>query len=84
MAKTQHGKQKRRGYPALSMAAPEKYRLVITYPGQARSRYFNTSDLARARGVARQNATSGAHVDFQTHQGWGRFTTTHTYAPEPR
>ncbi|KAF0646578.1 MULTISPECIES: hypothetical protein [Streptomyces] len=67
----------------ISYAAPEKYRLIITYPGQQRPRRFSTSDLARARAVARRNTANGAHVDFQIHRGWGTYETTHTYTPEP-
>jgi hypothetical protein len=81
MAKNRHAKHSRRGHQQTSIAAPEKYRLVITHPGQTRARHFSTSDLARARAVVRRNTASGAHVDFQTHEGWGRYTTVHTYEP---
>lgn len=66
----------------LSVFNPEQYRLVITYPGQNRTRHFHTSDLAQARHVARRNARDGAHVAFQTHEKWGVYTTTRTYEPE--
>ncbi|MFJ2279165.1 hypothetical protein ACIOEZ_34015 [Streptomyces sp. NPDC087866] len=84
MAKTRHAKYKRDGHRAVSLSTPEKYRLLIVYPGQDRTRHFTTSDLARARSTARRNAASGAHVTLQHHEGWGRYTTTNTYAPEPR
>lgn len=66
----------------LSVSNPEQYRLVITYPSHDRTRHFHTSDLARARHIARRNAREGAHVAFQTHQDWGVYTTTRTYEPE--
>ncbi|GGZ83963.1 hypothetical protein [Streptomyces rubiginosohelvolus] len=84
MAKTRHAKHRRPGHPKTSLSAPEKYRLLITYPGQTRTRQFTTSDLAQARAITRRNTRAGAHVTFQHHEGWGRYTTTNTYAPEPR
>jgi hypothetical protein len=78
---SQHGLGARRHQ--ISYATPEKYRLIITYPGQQRSRHFCTSDLARARAVARRNTANGAHVDFQINRGWGAYETTHTYTPQP-
>jgi len=65
-----------------SISNPERYRLVITFPEQTRTRHFHTSDLARARHVARRNAAEGAHVAFQTQREWGLYTTTRTYEPE--
>jgi len=76
-------KAKRRTGHHLNIATPEKYRLVITYPGDTRTRQFSTSDLARARSIARRNAALGAHVDFQHNQGWGRYRTVNTYSPTP-
>lgn len=81
MAKTRHSKHKRTGHAKVSLSAPEKYRLVITYPGDPTTRHFTTSDLAQARTIARRNVATGARVDFQHHQGWGRYTTTRTYQP---
>lgn len=64
------------------LSTPDKYRLVITWPGQDRPRHFVTSDLARAKAIARRNAEAGAHVAFQEHHGWGRHTTTRIYTPK--
>lgn len=65
-----------------SLSTPEKYRLVITWPGQTQPRRFSTSDLARAKSIARRNAAAGAHVEMQRHEGWGRHTTIRTYTPK--
>lgn len=64
---------------ARSTSNPERYRLVITYPNQHRTRHFHTSDLAQARRIARRNSEEGAHVAFQIQRDWGLYTTTHTY-----
>lgn len=73
------GKRKGHGPRSISISTPDKYRLLITWPGQNRPRRFSTSDRAQARRVARRNANAGAHVDFQVHQNWDVYTTTHTY-----
>lgn len=73
------GKRKGHGPRSISISTPDKYRLLITWPGQPRPRRFSTSDRAQARRVARRNAHAGAHVDFQVHQNWDVYTTTHTY-----
>jgi hypothetical protein len=72
-ARNGHGPRK------LSIAAPDKYRVIITWPGQRRPYQFSTSDRARARRIARHHAQGGAQVDFQVHENWGVYTTTHTY-----
>lgn len=64
-----------------ALSTPDRYRLVITWPRQ-RPRTFATSDLARAKSVARRNAAQGAYVEMQRHDGWGRHTTIRTYTPE--
>ncbi|MER5277734.1 hypothetical protein ABT025_18520 [Streptomyces sp. NPDC002809] len=81
MANTRHSKHKRTGHAKTSLSTPEKYRLLIVFPGQTRTRHFTTSDLPRARAVARRNAQLGATVTLQDHEGWGRYTTTTTYTP---
>lgn len=65
-----------------SIATPDKYRILSTWPGRPHPTQFSTSDRARARRIARHHAAAGAHVDFQTHQNWGVYITTHTYTPE--
>jgi len=76
------GKRNGRGPRTRSISNPDKYRLIIHWPDRADPIPFSTSDRARARRIARQHATRGAHVDFQLHDNWGVYTTTHTYTPE--
>lgn len=64
-----------------ALSTPDRWRLVITWPGQA-PRKFATSDLARAKSIARRNASQGAAVALQRHEGWGRHTTLRTYTPK--
>jgi len=75
-------KHKGHGPRPHSISTPHKYRLLIHQPGRDTPLHFTTSDKARARHVARHHASGGAHVDFQTHQNWDVYTTTHTYTPE--
>jgi hypothetical protein len=75
------GKRNGHGPRPYSISKPDKYRLVIRWPGR-QPLHFSTSDRARARRIARHHASGGAHVDFQTHQNWDVYTTTHTYTPE--
>lgn len=66
----------------VSIPAPAKYRVVINWPGNGRPYDFSTSDKARARSIARRNAANGARVDFQVHDDWGVYHTTHTYGAD--
>ncbi len=57
-----------------------RFRLLITFPGQDRARRLSTSDLRTARRIARHSARSGdAFVTLQTARR-GRFTTARTYS----
>lgn len=65
----------------VSVRKPHKYRLVMTWPNNPRPYRYSTNDKARARRLARQKAKAGAHVDFQVHDDWNVYNTTHTYTP---
>jgi hypothetical protein len=76
------GKRNGHGPRPLSISAPDKYRLIIRWPGRPNPIQFNTSDRKRARRIARHHATGGARVDFQIHDNWGIYNTTHTYGAD--
>ena len=62
----------------------DRFRLLITFPGQDRPRRLSTSNLPAARRIARRSARSDdAIVAFQTWRRYGRYSTTRTYSSNP-